>query len=426
MTPAYGRRSSAVGVRYLDSARVANSEKALVGLICGLSGGCIVLVNEVPEGQGGGGASTDATSASTTATTTGASTSTGGGGGGEPITCPGLASISVKTLATPANATIDDVVVRGDEVIYTARGEIDSTVLPGTVPAFVVYASPSLTTIQKRVLAADNAGGTIYAPLAVLNDDEIVVHSSSSLIRVRDDADPEGGDFAPSQTLRIMKADAGTLYGVADGNGGPVVAMTYTLAPFQIVDEQLLHDPGSETYVEAFDVGGGVAVWADAGPGAPAFCTAADCTAAIPITSPPNTAMVAVGAGRGFSVAPAFGDMPPYRVYAFDFVRGTALPAFNPVAGANQGVQALTVVANTVAFTWRPDNLLPLELIRCCAAGPVEDLEDATCTTPAAIAGTESATTRKIVAGPGPYAATMLFDIPGGQSIVVASWQPSP
>jgi hypothetical protein len=119
--------------------------------------------------------------------------------------------------------------------------------------------------------------------------------------------------------------------------------------------------------------------------------------------------------------------MPPNRVYAFDFVQGTALPAFNvPMGAADQGVQALAVVENTVAFTRRPDNSVPLDLLRCCATGPVDALADATCTSAAAIEGTESATTRKIVAGPGPYAVTMLFDVVGGQSIAVATWQPSP
>lgn len=413
---------------WFDLAPRAGSARALIGLIFGLSGGCIVLVNEVSEGQGGaGGAGVTATAATSPASTGSTTTGGDGGGGGEPITCPGLASITVDQLVTPPNATIDDVVVRGEEVIFTARGEIDSSVAPGTIPAFVVYATASLTTIQKRELARNDAGGIIYAPLAVLDDDEVVVHFSGTLVRVRDDANPMTGDYAASPILRFLKADGGVLYGTGDGNGGPVVAMTYAESPFQIETESTLHDPGAGTYVQAFDVADGTVVWTDAGPGAPAFCSVPGCGAPITITSPPNTAAVAVGAGRGFSLAPALGAMPPYRVYAFDFVRGTALPAFNIAMGAaDQGVQGLAVVENTVAFTRRPDNALPLDLVRCCGTGQVAELQDATCTSPAAIAGTETATTRKIVAGPGPYAVTMLFDLPGAQSIVVASWQPSP
>ncbi|NUO54448.1 MAG: hypothetical protein HOV80_36860 [Polyangiaceae bacterium] len=386
-----------------------------------------MLVNEVSDGNGGGG-NPDVTSTSSTPVTTG-STSSGGGGGGEPITCPGLAPIAVSRIETPADATFDDVVVRGDQVIYTARGTIDAMVAPGTTPGFLVYATPSLGTIDKRVLADDGAGGIIYAPIAAYDDENVIVHSSGVLTRVRNDSDPTAGDDTPSRLLKFLEADEGKLYGIEDGLGGVLVAMSIGMQPFSIEMEQVLYSQLQSTYAQSFDVEGGILLWAESGPGGPKLCTAAGCQPPIEVDAPPNVFQIAIGAGRGFAVAPKRGDMAPYSVWGFDFLGAPAQPVFSvATTSTDQGVQAVTIVEKTAAFVRRPDTPpTELELVRCCADGALADLDDALCTSPASISGTGSSTVRKMVAGPGPNAVTMLMDRSGGgQSIVVASWQPSP
>ncbi len=407
---------------YVRSGRIAGiSGTALV------AGGCILLVNEVPEGQGGSGQGGGPTSGGSTVVTASSTT----GAGGEAPTCPGLAAIESSTIASPPNAVFDDVAVRGQEVLYTARGEIHDRVPVGTFPAFVVYADAELVTSNMRQLVADGASGTVFAPLAVYDDNVTLVHSSGNLYRVLDDVDPGAEDVTPIRVLRQAEVGAGKLYAVEDGlgeggaPGGAIVEMTVGFDPLAVTSEVTLHEANG-TYVEAFDYADDMAVWADAGIGAPQFCQTADCNE-VTVMSPYPTTAIAVGQGRAFTIAPGSGRGSRPEIWAFDFVDAVAHEAFRAAPASDQGVQAVAVTGSTVVFTRRPDMApVNLVLVRCCAAGAYAELVNGDCSAAAELLDTGDKTTRKIVPGPGDTAVTLFLDGPQGQEIRVIRWDPSP